>query len=237
MTTPHIAATPDQIADTVLLPGDPLRAAWIAEHFLDDAEQVTGIRNILGFTGTHNSVPITVMGTGMGVPSISIYATELARFLGAKRLIRIGSCGSLQERVEVGDVIVVTGASTDSNVNRHRSGGFEFAAVADFDVTRSLVDAADGVAARVHRGVVLTSDLYYEPDSAVFDRAGQLGHLAVEMECAGLFGVAAEEGVAAAALLTVSDHLLSDVHMTAEERQTGFQTMVMTALAAVTSGG
>lgn len=228
----HIAADAE-IADTVLLPGDPLRAKWIAETYLDGAQQVTSIRNMLGFTGTFDGRSVTVMGSGMGIPSVSLYATELVREFGVKRIVRIGSCGALLPEVKLGDVIVVTGASTDSGVNRTRTGGWDLAAVADFDTVRRLVAAVG--AAPVHIGTVLTSDLFYEPENGKFDRAGALGHLAVEMEAAGLFGVAAEEGIAAAALLTVSDHLITEEQLTPGERENGFASMVEMALKGVTS--
>ena len=233
MTTAHISAGDGQIAETILLPGDPLRAKWIAENFLDRAELVTSVRNIFGYTGDVRGNRVSVMGTGMGIPSISIYATELARFLGVKRLLRIGSCGGLQDNVQLGDVIVVTGASTDSNVNRTRMGGCDLAAVPDFWLTRSLVDAATagaGGSATVHVGAVLTSDLFYEPEGEKFALAKRLGHLAVEMEAAGLFGVGAEDHVATAALLTVSDHLTTHEKMSVEERERGFASMVEIAL-------
>lgn len=194
---------------------------------------------MLGYTGTFNGAPISVMGSGMGVPSISIYATELARHFGVRRIVRIGSCGALPTDVALGDVIVVTGAATDSTINQVRSGGFELAAIPDFDVTSSLVVAAREVAATTgvaaHVGAVVTSDTFYDADPHRYDRMAALGHLAVEMEAAGLFGVGMEEGIATGAMLTVSDHLYSDEHLSADERQSGFATMVQAALVAMTA--
>lgn len=239
MSTPHISAAPGQFAETVLMPGDPLRARWIAETYLDGAECVTEVRGMLGYTGTFEGAPISVMGSGMGVPSISIYATELARHFGVRRIVRIGSCGALPLDVALGDVIVVTGAATDSTINQVRSGGFELAAIPDFDTTSALVAAAREVAATTgvssHVGPVVTSDTFYDADPHRYDRMGALGHLAVEMEAAGLFGVGMEESISTGAMLTVSDHLYSDAHLSADERQSGFATMVKAALVAMTA--
>jgi purine-nucleoside phosphorylase len=235
MPTAHISAAPDDIAETVLLPGDPLRAKWIAETYLESPRLVTQVRNMFGYTGTVRGEPVSVMGTGMGIPSVSIYATELARFYGVRRMLRVGSCGGLGAEVALGDVIVVTGASTDSAVNRTRFGGADLAAVSDHFLTASLVAAATSAHAAssgstVRVGRVLTSDLFYEPEGPKFELAAKLGHLAVEMEVAGLLGVAAEEGIAAGALLTVSDHLDRHESMTPEERERGFASMIELAL-------
>lgn len=237
MATPHINAAQGDIAETVLLPGDPLRAKWIAETFLAEPRRVTEVRNMFGFTGTYRGQAVSVMGTGMGIPSVSIYATELARFYGCTRLLRVGSCGGLGP-VALGDVIVVTGASTDSGVNRTRFAGSDLAAVSDFYLTEALVAAAKraGNDTTVHVGRVLTSDLFYEPEGDKFELAAKLGHLAVEMEVAGLLGVAAEEGVAAGAMLTVSDHLGNHESMPVETRERGFASMIQLALAGLFPG-
>lgn len=235
MATPHIAAEPGEFAPTVLLPGDPLRARWIAETQLDDARQVTGVRNMLGFTGTYRGTPVSVMGTGMGMPSMSIYATELVTAFGCTTLIRVGSCGAIQPDVALRDVVVALGACTDSNINRQRFGGFDFAAVADYGLVRAAVDAATGAGVPVRVGSVLSSDLFYPPvtDQAVLDLyapAVRMGVLAVEMEAAGLYGVAAQHRVAALAICSVSDQLVELTHLDSAEREAGFEAMVRIAL-------
>lgn len=248
MTTPHIAAADGAFAPSILLPGDPLRAKWIATELLADAVEVTSVRGILGYTGTWAGSPVSVMGTGMGVPSMSIYATELARSYGAERLVRIGSCGALDDRVSLRDVIVASGASTDSGVNRRLVAGYDFAATPDFALTRQLAEAAEvRVSSKsageigqpggaVHVGRVFTSDTFYGQPASELDLLRSSGHLAVEMEAAGLFGVAATEGVAAAAVMTVSDHLNDGTHLTSDERQVGFADMAHLALDAIAGG-
>lgn len=230
MPTPHIAAEQGEIADSVLLPGDPLRAKYIAENFLDDAVQVTDIRNMHGFTGTYEGQTVSAMGTGMGVPSASIYATELVDHYGVRRLVRVGSCGGIAPDLELRDVIVAIGASTDSMVNRSRYAGWDFAAVADFGLARAAVDAADemGIATRV--GTVHTADLFYNPVGDAFDTMENMGVLAVEMEAAGLYGVAAERGARALAVLTVSDHVRTGASTDPDERERTFDDMVRVAL-------
>jgi purine-nucleoside phosphorylase len=235
MPTPHISAEPGAFAPVCLLPGDPLRARHVAHRFLDDARQVTAVRNMEGYTGGYRGHPVSVMGTGMGIPSSAIYATELVRDYGVERLIRIGSCGGIAPGLAPRDLIVVTGASTDSNVNRLRFAGLDLAAVADFRLTRALVDAAAGRGTPVRVGTILSSDLFYHPNPEVFDLAARLGMLATEMEAAGLFGLAAEEGVQAAAILAVTDLLGpagSAPALTPEERETSLDEMIAIALQA-----
>lgn len=226
MPTPHIAAESGDFADTVLLPGDPLRAMYIAEEYLTDAKQVTSVRNILGYTGTYEGERVSVMGTGMGVPSVSIYGTELVREYGVKNLIRIGSCGALQQHLELRDLVIAMGASTDSNVNRGRYGGHDFAAIADYSLLRAATDAAAAKGKTVHVGNVFTADLFYNPEDGWIPRNEKLGILAVEMEAAGLYGLAAEFGARALTILTVSDHVLTHEATSAAERQTTFNEMV-----------
>ncbi|CAN5707307.1 purine-nucleoside phosphorylase [soil metagenome] len=233
MPTPHISAADGDFAPVCLMPGDPRRARYIADTFLTDARMVTDVRNMEGFTGTYEGRPVSVMAHGMGVPSVSIYANELVREYGVQTLIRIGSCGSIRADLALRSVVVALGASTDSNVNRVRFGGHDLAAVADFDLARAAVDAAAALSVPVRVGTVFTSDLFYAPDPAVNDLAARRGALAVEMEAAGLYGVAAEHGVRALTLLTVSDHLLDDAHLSSDERQRSFDDMVRIALATV----
>jgi purine-nucleoside phosphorylase len=233
MPTPHIAAERGDFAPSVLLPGDPLRARHIAETFLEDVNQVNGVRNMLGYTGTYKAAPVSVMGTGMGIPSASIYATELITEFGVERLIRVGSCGGILASVELRDVILAIGACTDSGVNRVRYGGFDFAATADFDLLRAAAEAATSKGISVKVGNVHSADLFYNPDSAAFDRMEAMGVLAVEMEAAGLYGVAAEKGGRALTIATVSDHVRTGAETSAEEREQTFDQMVEIALEAV----
>jgi purine-nucleoside phosphorylase len=191
---------------------------------------------MLGFTGSYNGRPVSVQGSGMGVPSIQIYATELIREYGVRRIVRVGSCGALQDDINLGDVVVALAAGTDSGVNRARLEGRDFPAVADYDLLRAVVDAAEpkGLNARV--GSVFTSDFFYEPDgSNTFALLERYGFLAVEMEAAGLYGVAAEHGAAALTVATVSDQLKRGEHMSAEDRQRSFHDMITLVLDAVTT--
>jgi len=230
MPTPHISAEADEFSDICLLPGDPLRARYVAEQFLDDVALVTSVRNMEGYTGTYQGRRVSVMGSGMGIPSTLIYATELIRQYGVTTLIRIGSCGGLHRDLSLRDVVIAAGASTDSNANRLRFGGFDFAAIADFDLTRTLVDVAEGRGIAVKVGNILSSDQFYHPQPDLFEIAQRMGVLAVEMEAAGLYAVAAEHGVRAAAILTVSDILGSDEAMPSEDRQTSLDEMITIAL-------
>lgn len=230
MPTPHIAASEGEFAEAILLPGDPLRAKYIAENFIDDAVQVNAVRNMLGFTGTYQGMPVSVMGTGMGVPSISIYVTELMRFYGVERLIRVGSAGGIADHVKMRDVVLAVGGCTDSSVNRARYGGWDFAATADFGLLRSAYDAAVAAGKTVHVGNVHTSDAFYNPVGNALDVWDKMGVLAVEMETAALYAIAAEEGCRAMSILTVSDHLKTHEATSAEERQSTFSDMVQIAL-------
>lgn len=233
MPTPHISAAPGEFAEVVLLPGDPLRARFIAENFLSGARLVTEVRNMLGFTGTYAGVPVSVMGTGMGIPSASIYATELVSEYGVRRLVRVGSCGGVSPDVRIRDVIIATGACTDAGVNRSRYGGWDFAAVADFRLAMAAVAAAEAVGIETRVGTVHSADLFYNPVPDAFDIMERMGVLAVEMEAAGLYGLAAERGARALAILTVSDHVRTGESTSSEERETSFRDMVGIALDAV----
>ncbi|MGP9801731.1 purine-nucleoside phosphorylase [Rheinheimera sp. NSM] len=230
MATPHINAPEGAFAPTVLMPGDPLRAKHIAETFLTDAVCVNTVRNMFGYTGTYNGKPVSVLGSGMGIPSMSIYATELVKFYGVKNIIRIGSCGGLPLDVKVRDVVIGMGASTDSNVNRNRLAGMDFAAMASFELLEKAVAAARAKNINVKVGNVFTSDLFYNPSETLFDTLEKYGVLAVEMEAAGLYGVAAEYGINALAIFTVSDHIRTGEALSAELRQNSFNEMVEVAL-------
>ena len=233
MPTPHISAEKGEFAPSILLPGDPLRAQHIAENFLDDAKLVNEVRNMLGYTGTYEGIPVSVMGTGMGIPSASIYATELITVYGVERLIRVGSCGGILPSVALRDVVIAIGACTDSGVNRARYGGFDFAATADFDLLRAAVDAAEARGIKVKVGIVHSADTFYNPDENAFNRMMAMGVLAVEMEAAGLYGVAAEKGGRALTIATVSDHVRTGESTTSEEREQTFDEMVVIALETV----
>jgi len=233
MSTPHISADKGEFAPTVLLPGDPLRAQHIAENFLDDAKQVTSVRNMFGFTGSYQGIPLSVMGTGMGIPSASIYVTELISEYGVERLLRVGSCGGIPPSVKIRDVILAIGACTDSGVNRVRYGGMDFAATADFGLLRAADQAARTKGVEVKVGNVHSADLFYNPDPEAFDKMEAMGVLAVEMEAAGLYGAAAEKGARALTICTVSDHVRTGESTSPSERQQTFNEMVEIALEAV----
>lgn len=232
MPTPHIEASPGDFAPVCLFPGDPLRAQYIAETFLDGARQVNGVRNMLAFTGDYEGTPVSVMGSGMGIPSLSIYATELIKEFGVERLIRVGSCGAVNPEVKLRDIIIGNGAGTDSGVNRTRFGGLDFPAVADFDLLEAAVQAGRslGIATRV--GPLFSADLFYHPGHDHFPTLEKMGILAVEMEAAGLYGCAAEFKARALAICTVSDHILTGESLSADERERSFADMMKIALAA-----
>ena len=212
------------------MPGDPLRARYIAERFLESPREVTAVRNMYGFTGTFRGKKLSVMGHGMGIPSLSIYATELVTEYGARVLIRVGSCGAIRKDVPMRSVIVVTGAGTDSKVNRMRMLDHDFPAVPDFTLARRAVEAAERLGRTVRVGSVFSTDFFYHPQKNLLDVLERMGMLAVEMEVAGLYGVAAEFGARALALLTVSDQIRLSEHLSATERQTSFDEMIEVAL-------
>ncbi len=233
MATPHISAGPGDFAEAVLLPGDPLRARYIAEHFLDGAREVTAVRNMLGFTGTYRDMPVSVMGTGMGIPSASIYATELIKDYGVQRLVRVGSCGGVGEGIALRDVVLAAGACTDSQVNRARYGGQDFAAIADFALLRRAAEAAEAADIAVRVGNVHSAELFYDPRPTQLDMFRRMGVLAIEMEAAGLYGVAAEYGARALGVMTVSDLVPSGEQTSSDERERTFGEMVTVALEAL----
>ena len=233
MSTPHIDAAEGAFATTVLLPGDPLRSQHIARKFFSNAVQVTSTRNMFGYTGFYRGQRISVMGTGMGIPSSSIYATELIRHYGVKRLVRVGTCGAVQDDLALGDLVVALSPRTDSAVNRQRFAGMDFAAGASYSLLSSVADQARRVGVPVRVGNVFSADLFYSPNPDIADTLAAMGILAVEMEAAGLYGLAAEFGAEALAVLTVSDHLRHDAHMDANQRQTGVDAMTELTLDAL----
>lgn len=235
MATPHIAAEKGDFAPAVLMPGDPRRAQRIAEKLMPDARLVTDVRGMLGFTGTHEGKPLSVMGSGMGQPSATIYVTELFRFFDVQRVIRVGTTGGIAHHVEVGDVIVATGAHTDSSMNQHRIPGINFSAVASFGLARAAVAAANE-GDRVHVGTIVSRDHFYLEVPGLVENLARYGVLGVDMEAAAMYGVAAEFGREALTVLTVSDHLLDpSADMTAEERESKFDLALRLAVAAAHS--
>lgn len=236
MPTPHLAAAPGEYAPLVLMPGDPLRAKFIAQTYLTDVVQVNDVRNMLGFTGRYQGNEVSVQGSGMGIPSMQIYATELINEYGVERIVRIGSCGAIQDDIDLGDVVIALAAGTDSTTNRQRLQGRDFPAVADYGLLRAVADVAADRGARTRVGSVFTSDFFYEPEgSNTFELLERYGFLAVEMEAAGLYGVAAEHGAAALAVATVSDQLKRGEHMSSQDRQTSFDEMIRLVLDAVST--
>ncbi|ATG15094.1 TPA: purine-nucleoside phosphorylase [Providencia alcalifaciens] len=236
MATPHINAEMGDFADVVLMPGDPLRAKYIAETFLQDVRQVNNVRGMLGFTGTYKGRKISVMGHGMGIPSCSIYAKELITDFGVKTLIRVGSCGAVMDDVKLRDVVIGMGACTDSKVNRQRFKDHDFAAIADYDLVHNAVEAAKARNVNVRVGNLFSADLFYSPDPDMFKVMEKYGILGVEMEAAGIYGVAAEFGARALTICTVSDHIKTGEQTTSEERQTTFNEMIEIALDSVLLG-
>ena len=227
----HIGAKKGEIADTILLPGDPLRAKYIAENFLENPVCYNEVRGMLGFTGTYKGKKISVQGTGMGVPSISIYVNELIREYDVKNLIRVGTCGAIQKDVKVRDVILAMTSSTDSKMNQINFNGIDYAPTANFELLKNAYDAATEKGMQVKVGSVFTADQFYN-DNAELEKWAQYQILAVEMETTALYTIAAKYGRKALSVLTVSDHILTGEETTSEERQTTFNEMIEVALEA-----
>ncbi|KQR39695.1 purine-nucleoside phosphorylase [Microbacterium sp. Leaf159] len=233
----HIAAQPGQIAPVVLFPGDPLRAKWIAETFLDDAALYSETRGMLGYTGTWEGHRISVQGSGMGQPSMAIYANELFEEYDVQTIVRVGSCGALTEKLQVRDIIIANGACTDSGINRVRFHGLDYAPVADFGLLRAAVEASEEepLDSAVHVGLLFSSDQFYSTRPELTEPFVQHGALGVEMEAAGLYTLAAYYGRRALAICTVSDHIVTGEQTTAQEREQTFGDMIRIALRAATS--
>ena len=226
----HIAAKNGEIADTVLLPGDPKRAKWIAENFLENAVCYTDIREMLGFTGTYKGKRISVQGTGMGIPSMSIYITELMKDYGVKTLIRVGSAGSYQEDVKIRDIVVALSTSTDSNINNRRFKGASFAPTVNFDLLSKVLKTTEEKNIKIKAGNILTSDEFYNDDPSYFKKWAEFGVLAVEMETAALYTLASKYKAKALSILTISDSLVSPEITSSEEREKTFNEMIELAL-------
>jgi len=226
MTTPHIAAEKGDFAEAVLLPGDPLRAKFVAETYLQEVRQVNSVRNMLGYTGTWKGTPVSVMGGGMGIPSTSIYVTELFQFFDVQKVVRVGSCGSIHPDVNLGDLVVGMGASTDSSVNRLRFLGHDYAAIADYGLLRRWVETAEARGAEVTVGNIFSTDTFYHLDNEIYEVAARLQISVVEMEAAGIYRIAAEQGRQALCVLTVSDHITKGGKLSPEERETSLGEMM-----------
>ncbi len=232
MSTTHIDAGVGAIADTVLLPGDPLRARFLAQELLEAPVQVNARRNMLGYTGQWQGRHVTVMGGGMGIPSTAIYVTELVRSYGVRRIIRVGTCGGVGE-VAVGDVLLAQSGSTDSRFNRMQFGGHDLSTCADFGLLRAAVDAAGAQGIRARLAHVFSTDCFYDGDPQLLAHLRRHRIHGVEMETAGLYGLAMREGFAALAILAVSDHLDSGASMPPEEREQGLARVARLALACI----
>ncbi len=226
----HIGAEQGAIADKILLPGDPLRAKYIAETFLEDVVCYNEVRGMLGFTGTYKGERISVQGTGMGIPSIGIYVNELINSYGVKKLIRVGTCGAIQKDVKVRDVIIAMTTCTDSNMNRLTFPGFDYSPCASFDLLKKAYDGAVNQGLNVRVGNVLTADVFYRENMDMVQKLGDYGVLAVEMETTALYTIAAKHNVDALTVLTVSDHIFTGEETSAQERQTTFNDMIRIAL-------
>lgn len=228
--TAHINASINDFAETTIMPGDPLRAKYIAKKYLTNFKEITNVRNMLGYTGYYQNERITVMGHGMGIPSITLYAHELIHDFNVKRIIRIGSLGATQSYINMRDIIIALAAGTDSMTNTKRCGGYHMATSAYFPLLLESWNQAKKKNFSVHVGNVFSGDLYYDPDELLIPALEKFGVLGIDMEVAGLYGIAQQEGIEALAILTVSDHCLSGEETTAEERQETFDQMIELAL-------
>jgi purine-nucleoside phosphorylase len=230
MSTPHIDAEPGAIAARVLLPGDPRRAEWIAEEYLEDPVCYSRVRNMLGFTGTYRGVHVSVQGTGMGMPSLAIYVSELLDTFGARHLVRVGSCGALTDRLRLRDIVLAIGASTDSSMNRIRFGGLDFSAVADFGLLVAAHDAAVRHGVEVTVGNMFSADSFYSDRPELLATMVDYGVVAVEMEANALYTLAARRQARALAVCTVSDHVVTGAQTSTGDRERSFRQMVDIAL-------
>jgi purine-nucleoside phosphorylase len=231
--TPHIDAKPGDFAELVLMPGDPLRARALAKRALTDVRQVNSVRNMLAYTGLWQGQPVSVMGSGMGMPSIGIYAHELYEHFGVQRIIRVGTCGGLLPEMALGELVVATAASTDSAMNRQLFHGWDLAAVADFEMLQRVWSAASNAGLPVRAGEVFSTDYFYHPDPSFIERVQQMGILALDMESASLYAQARVHGRKALTLLSVSDVIPTGERASAEARQQAFGAVIDTVLSAL----
>ncbi len=225
-----IKANPNDFAETVIMPGDPLRAKYIAETYLTDAVEVNNVRNMLGYTGMYKGKRLSIMAHGMGIPSISMYAYELIKEFGVKNLIRIGSCGSVSDDIQLMDIVIAMGASTDSKTNRERFKGHDFAALANYHLLETTVNTARKKKLNIKVGNLFTTDLFYGPNPDIFPVLEEYGIVGVDMEVAGLYAVAAELGAKALGILTTTDHIKNGGMLTIEERELSLHQMIELAL-------
>ena len=237
MASKHLNAAPGDFAGTVLMPGDPLRSQYIADTYLENARRVSDVRNMWGFTGEYKGNAVSVQAHGMGIPSASIYCTELLTEYNVKRIIRVGSCGTTHPEVALRDVIIAMGASTDSGVNRMRFGGYDFAALATFSLVQNAVAAAEANKVSYHVGNIFSADLFYTPDTDMFETMAKYDVLGIEMEAAGIYPIAAEHGAEALAICTVSDDIRTGDALSTEERATTFDEMILVALETAHNSG
>jgi purine-nucleoside phosphorylase len=228
--TPHINATPEDFGKTVLMPGDPLRAKFIAENFLTDARLVNNVRGIHGYTGTYKNTKVSVMASGMGMPSIGIYSYELYNFFGVENILRVGSAGALQTSVQVRDLILGMGASTNSAYGTQYGLGGTFAPICSYELLKTAVAESEKIGARYHVGNLLSSDVFYNADPNFNQKWIEMGVLGVEMEAAALYMNAAKAKKRALAICTVSDHIITGASLDAEARQNSFTEMMEVAL-------
>ena len=229
----HIGAPSGAVAPHVLLPGDPRRATWIAETFLEDAECYNEVRGMVGFTGTWEGQRVSVQGSGMGQASTAIYVNELFGEYDVQSIVRVGSCGALVESVALRDIVIATGACTDSSMNRLAFEGLDYAPVADFGLLRAAADSADRVDSDLHLGLMFSTDSFYNPRMDLVQRMAEYGVLAVDMETSALYTLAAKYGRKALTVCTVSDHIVSGGAATTEERERTFGDMVQISLEAM----
>ena len=226
----HIGAEKGDIAESVLMPGDPMRAKFMAENFLEDVKLYNSVRGMYGFTGIYEGKRVSIQGSGMGLPSFSIYTNELIREYDVKKIIRIGSCGSFQKNIELRDIILAMSASTDSNINRIKFSGLDFAPCADFDLLNAVYNNAKDLKSNIHVGGILSSDIFYQDDPDSWKLWAGYNVLGVEMESSALYTLAAQYGIKALSILTVSDSIVSGGNLTSRERETSFKDMVKLAL-------
>jgi len=230
MATPHINANPGAFGKTVLMPGDPLRAKYIAENFLENPVLVNNVRGVQGYTGTYKGVKVSVMASGMGMPSIGIYSYELFNFFGVENILRVGSAGSLNKDVKIRDIVLGMGASTNSNFVRQYQLPGTYAPIADYTLLSEAIKASENIGATFHVGNILSSDTFYDAQDDANAKWQKVGIMAIEMEAAALYMNAAYAGKRALAILTISDSIVTGEATTAEERQNSFTEMMRIAL-------
>ena len=231
--TPHIEAEKGDFAETVLMPGDPLRAQALAQNFLENVKQVNSVRNMLGFTGTFKGQPVSIMGSGMGMPSISIYAHELFDYYDVKQIIRVGTCGGLLADLKLGDLILASAASTDSAMNREWLKGSDFSASASFSLLKNVYENAQKNNLNIRTGNVFASDWFYHPDEEFISKLQKMGILAIDMESAALYALAQQHGKRALTILSVSDVIPTGERASHDARQNAFGSVIEVVLDAV----